>query len=137
MSVHHRNSVSSVNKVVPKAQVLATALEWAKQINLSSPDSIQSTKRALLLNKQKADVEEVVVAHMRSEESKRAYAGENMKASRYFPCHLSHTHDHQGGSYGIYPGEHCITQCRCVFDFKITDEFLQRRRPVWVNPAKL
>ncbi|KAJ3482958.1 hypothetical protein NLI96_g6631 [Meripilus lineatus] len=82
---------------------LAGALEWAKQINLSSPDSIQSTKRALLLNKQKADVEEVVVAHMRSEESKRAYAGENMKASRYFPCHLSHTHDHQGGSYGIYP----------------------------------
>ncbi len=75
----YTESVISVNKVVPKAQVLATALEWAKQINLNSPDSIQSTKRALLLNKQKSDVEEVVIAHMRSKENKRAYDGEKMK----------------------------------------------------------
>lgn len=77
--------VFSVNKVVPKAQVLATALEWANQINLNSPDSIQSTKRALLLNKQKSGVEEVVAHHMRSKESRRAFAGENMKVCLHFP----------------------------------------------------
>ncbi|KAI0783399.1 ClpP/crotonase [Abortiporus biennis] len=68
-----------VNKVVPKSEVLKTALDWARQINENSPDSIQSTKRALLLNNQHASVEDVVAAHLRSEEAKRAHDSDNMK----------------------------------------------------------
>jgi len=68
-----------VNKVVPKSQVLAAALDMARQINQNSPDAVQSTKRALVLTKQKADVEDVVAAHLRSPEGGRAYVSENIK----------------------------------------------------------
>ncbi|KAH8099727.1 enoyl-CoA hydratase/carnithine racemase [Cristinia sonorae] len=88
-----------VNKVVPKSQVLATALDFARQINLNSPDAIQSTKRALLLTRQKADVEDAVAAHVYSPEGKRSYLGDNMKEG--------------------------------------LNAFVERRKPVWKNPAKL
>ncbi|KAK7686660.1 hypothetical protein QCA50_010260 [Cerrena zonata] len=68
-----------VNKVVPKNQVLATALEFAREINQNSPDSVQSTKRALILANQKTTLEDAVAAHVLSKESRRAQGGENIK----------------------------------------------------------
>ncbi|GJE86230.1 enoyl-CoA hydratase/carnithine racemase [Phanerochaete sordida] len=69
-----------VNKVVPKAEVVKTAVEWAQEIVGNSPDSVQSTKRALMLASQLGDVEDVVVAHTRSKEMLRVYGSENLKA---------------------------------------------------------
>ncbi|KAH9837336.1 enoyl-CoA hydratase/carnithine racemase [Rhodofomes roseus] len=68
-----------VNKVVPKSELLPSALAWAAEIVTNSPDSVQSTKRALLLTNQHAHVEDVVTAHVRSKESKRHFAGDNIK----------------------------------------------------------
>lgn len=70
-----------MNKVVPKTAVLETAFEWAKEITQNSPDSVQSTKRALVLSNQLGDVEDVVVAHFRSKEMLRVYEGDNIKVS--------------------------------------------------------
>lgn len=69
----------SVNKVVPKTDVLKTAVEWAQEIVGNSPDSVQSTKRALMLSNQLGDVEDVVVAHTRSKEMLRVYGSDNIK----------------------------------------------------------
>ncbi|KAI0800768.1 ClpP/crotonase-like domain-containing protein [Fomes fomentarius] len=69
-----------VNKVVPKDQVLSTALAWAAEIaQNSSPDSVQSTKRALLLAQRHGSVEEAVIAHINSKESKRQFVSENIQ----------------------------------------------------------
>ncbi|OSX66978.1 hypothetical protein POSPLADRAFT_1072124 [Postia placenta MAD-698-R-SB12] len=68
-----------VNKVVPKTEVLSTALAWAVEITTNSPDSVQSTKRALLLTNKHADVEDIVKAHARSKESVRHFTSENIK----------------------------------------------------------
>ncbi|KAH9948189.1 enoyl-CoA hydratase/carnithine racemase [Amylocystis lapponica] len=68
-----------VNKVVPKSEVLPAALEIAAQINANSPDSVQSTKRALLLGNRHGSVEDAVIAHLRSKESVRAMKSENIK----------------------------------------------------------
>ncbi|KAI0673640.1 enoyl-CoA hydratase/carnithine racemase [Trametes maxima] len=67
-----------VNKVVPKAEVLSTALAWAAEIAQNSPDAVQSTKRALLLANRHGSVEDTVVAHVSSKESKRAFTSENI-----------------------------------------------------------
>ncbi|KAI0756501.1 enoyl-CoA hydratase/carnithine racemase [Daedaleopsis nitida] len=68
-----------VNKVVPSRDVLPTALAWAAEIvQNSSPEAIQSTKRALLLSNRHGSVEDAVVAHVNSEESKRTFASENI-----------------------------------------------------------
>ena len=72
----------SVNKVVPKSEVMNTALEWAKEITHNSPDSVQSTKRGLVLSNQLGDVEDVVVAHQRSKEMIRVYGSDNIKVSQ-------------------------------------------------------
>ncbi len=70
----------SVNQVVPEKDVLSTALNWAGEIvQNSSPDSVQSTKRALLLANQYGSVEDVVVAHIQSKESKRQFVSENIQ----------------------------------------------------------
>ncbi len=69
--------------------MLPTALQWAKQITENSPDSVQSTKRALLLSNQFGDVEDVVVAHTRSKEMLRVYGSDNLKVHRQcliLPC---------------------------------------------------
>ncbi len=72
--------IRSVNKVVPKDQVLSTALAWAAEIaQNSSPDSVQSTKRALLLAQRHGSVEEAVIAHINSKESKRQFVSENIQ----------------------------------------------------------
>ncbi|KAI0962350.1 hypothetical protein AcV7_001214 [Taiwanofungus camphoratus] len=68
-----------VNKVVPKPHVLPTALAWAAEISYNSPDSVQSTKRALLLSNRHGSVEEALSAHLRSKESIRHYRSANMK----------------------------------------------------------
>ena len=86
MRAHNIDILSSVNKVVPKAEVLPTAIEWAKQLCQNSPDAVQSTKKALVLAQQLSDVEDVVVAHTRSKECLRVFAGDNIKAS----CYTSH-----------------------------------------------
>jgi enoyl-CoA hydratase/carnithine racemase len=68
-----------VNMVVPKAQLLQTAIEWAFMITQNSPDAVQSTKRALIETAKHGDVEQATVAHIRSPESTRTYQGENIK----------------------------------------------------------
>ncbi|KAM5536024.1 hypothetical protein V8D89_010282 [Ganoderma adspersum] len=68
-----------VNQVVPKGKVVSAALAWAAQINQNSPDSVQSTKRALLLSNRYGNIEDAVVAHIGSSESKRAFVSENIQ----------------------------------------------------------
>jgi len=68
-----------VNAVVPRAQLLQTAVEWAFRITQNSPDAVQSTKRALIEAAKHGDVEQATLAHIRSPESTRAYRGENIK----------------------------------------------------------
>ncbi|EIW64019.1 enoyl-CoA hydratase/carnithine racemase [Trametes versicolor FP-101664 SS1] len=68
-----------VNKVVPQGEVLSTALAWAAEINANSPDAVQSTKRALLLASRNGSIEDAVVAHIKSKESKRAFTSENIQ----------------------------------------------------------
>lgn len=75
-----------MNKVVPKTEVLSTALAWAVEITTNSPDSVQSTKRALLLTNKHADVEDIVKAHARSKESVRHFTSENIKVGRHSRC---------------------------------------------------
>jgi 1,4-dihydroxy-2-naphthoyl-CoA synthase len=70
---------SSVNMVVPKAQLLQTAIEWAFRITQNSPDAVQSTKRALIEAAKHGDVEQATLANIRSPESQRVYQGENIK----------------------------------------------------------
>ncbi|EIM92419.1 enoyl-CoA hydratase/carnithine racemase [Stereum hirsutum FP-91666 SS1] len=68
-----------VNTVVPKQNVLQTALDWAQQIVQNSPDAVQSTKRALVLAGQHGSIEQATQVHARTVESKRAYKGENIQ----------------------------------------------------------
>ncbi|PCH34085.1 enoyl-CoA hydratase/carnithine racemase [Wolfiporia cocos MD-104 SS10] len=68
-----------VNKVVPASEVVSTAVAWAAEICTNSPDSVQSTKRAMLLTNQHGNVENVVGAHMRSKESVRLYLSKNIQ----------------------------------------------------------
>ncbi|KAJ3550613.1 hypothetical protein NM688_g5032 [Phlebia brevispora] len=68
-----------VNEVVPKDRLIHKALEWAQRIIENSPDAVQATKRALVLSKQIADVEEVVIRHTQSQEMLRQYGGDNIK----------------------------------------------------------
>ncbi|KAH9043671.1 enoyl-CoA hydratase/carnithine racemase [Lactarius pseudohatsudake] len=68
-----------VNTVVPKAQLLQTAIEWAGRITQNSPDAVQCTKRGLIEAGKHGDVEQATLAHMQSPESTRTYHGENIK----------------------------------------------------------
>ena len=72
----------SVNVVVPKAQLLQSAIEWAFRITQNSPDAVQSTKRALIETAKHGDIEQATVAHIQSPESTRTYQGENIKVSQ-------------------------------------------------------
>jgi len=73
-----RNRFGFVNAVVAPSDVLPTALEFASQIVGNSPDSVQSTKKGLLLA-QKHSNEETVSAHVRSPESLGYMHGSNIK----------------------------------------------------------
>lgn len=68
---------------MPRDQVVKEAIAWAVELTQNSPDSVQSTKRALVLNSQLGDVEDVVVAHARSKEMRRVYAGDNIKVRSF------------------------------------------------------
>lgn len=123
-----------MNKVVPKSDVLKTAVEWAQEIVGNSPDSIQSTKRALMLSNQLGNVEDVVVAHTRSKEMLRAYASENLKVRSVAICVpfwplIRMT----GRTQGFLRGKIVLPlprQVQCL-------NSPQKKRPVWKNPAKL
>ncbi|KAB5590723.1 Enoyl-CoA hydratase [Ceratobasidium theobromae] len=68
-----------VTHVVPPSQVLSTAINLAKEIASNSPDAVWSTKKALLDGQQYASLEEAVIKHNLSEESKRVYQGDNIR----------------------------------------------------------
>lgn len=65
--------------MVPPSQVLSTAINLAKEIASNSPDAVWSTKKALLDGQQYASLEEAVIKHNLSEESKRVYQGDNIR----------------------------------------------------------
>ncbi|KAI9445378.1 enoyl-CoA hydratase/carnithine racemase [Lactarius indigo] len=50
-----------VNTVVPKAQLLQTAIEWARVITQNSPDAVQCTKRGLIEAGKHGDVEQATL----------------------------------------------------------------------------
>ena len=75
----------SVNATVPKDKVLSTAIEWATRITQNSPDSVQSTKKGLILAASHGNVEEAVIAHTWSAENKRAVTGDNIKVTSITP----------------------------------------------------
>lgn len=68
-----------MTSVVPPSQVLSTAVNLAKEIVSNSPEAVWSTKKALLDGQKYASVEEAVVQHNLSEESKRVYQGDNIR----------------------------------------------------------
>ncbi|KAJ6473553.1 enoyl-CoA hydratase/carnithine racemase [Mycena vitilis] len=73
-----RNRFGFVNAVVPPSEVLPTALELASQIVANSPDSVQSTKKGLLLA-QKYGNEETTAVHARLPETLGYMHGYNIK----------------------------------------------------------
>ncbi|KAJ6595674.1 enoyl-CoA hydratase [Mycena vulgaris] len=73
-----RNRFGFVNAVVAPADVLPTALEFASQIVANSPDSVQSTKKGLLLTQRHSN-EEVIAVHVRSPETVGNYQSDNIK----------------------------------------------------------
>ncbi|KAJ7640168.1 enoyl-CoA hydratase/carnithine racemase [Mycena rosella] len=73
-----RNRFGFVNAVVAPADVLPTALEFASQIVANSPDSVQSTKVALLLTQRHSN-EETLAVHVRSPETVANFQGANIK----------------------------------------------------------
>lgn len=68
-----------MNKTVPASQVLPTALSLASEIAANCPESVQSTKKALVLSNQFGDVEEATLKHIWSEETRRSVVSENRK----------------------------------------------------------
>ncbi|CAE6527599.1 unnamed protein product [Rhizoctonia solani] len=68
-----------VTSVVPPSQVLSTAINLANEIISNSPDAVWSTKKALLDGQAYGNLEEAVVTHNLSEESKRVYQGDNIR----------------------------------------------------------
>ncbi|KAJ7640887.1 enoyl-CoA hydratase/carnithine racemase [Mycena polygramma] len=73
-----RNRFGFVNAVVPPSEVLPTALDLASQIVVNSPDSVQSTKKGLLLA-QKYSNEETTAVHARLPETLGYMHGYNIK----------------------------------------------------------
>jgi len=88
-----------VNKVAPKGEALAHAINWAREIVNNSPDAVQSTKRAVVISLQHGNVEQATVANAWSAEARRLYKGDNIKEG--------------------------------------LKAFAEKRKPVWMNPAKL
>lgn len=59
--------------------MLSSAVDLAKEIVSNSPDAVWSTKKALLEGQQHASLEEAVIRHNLSEESKKVYQGDNIR----------------------------------------------------------
>jgi len=68
-----------VNLVVPRAEVVPCAIEWAKLIASNSPDAVQATKRGILMTAQHPSMESATIASAWSPESKKVYTGSNIK----------------------------------------------------------
>jgi enoyl-CoA hydratase/carnithine racemase len=64
--------------VVAPADVLPAALALAADIIANSPDSVQSTKKGLLLSQRHSN-EEMVAVHVRSPETIGNFQGVNIK----------------------------------------------------------
>ena len=111
-----------MNKVVPKSDVMKTALEWAKEVTQNSPDSIQSTKRALVLSNQLGDVEDAVIAHHRSKEMLRVYASDNIKVSLTMPWTVSVAHVQVERPAGVRTG-----LSDSISQFSFTDPTISHR----------
>lgn len=73
----------SINTLKPPSSVLPTALEYAKElVEKCSPDSVQTTKRALILAE---DSNRSVLEAAWSAESNGLFVeGENLKVTRFF-----------------------------------------------------
>jgi hypothetical protein len=101
-----------VNLVVPSNEVLPAAIKMAQQIIENSPDSVQSTKRGLLLSNELASVEQIVQTHMWTEETNRVYKGQNIKVRiRSLPLVIvpdgpSAPTLLTGGTQGVYRGKY-------------------------------
>lgn len=67
-----------INRVVPAARVLPTALALAAQIAANSPDAVQCTKRGMLLSAGSGGDEEAVLALARGAEAGRVFGGSNI-----------------------------------------------------------
>lgn len=84
--------------------MLATALEWT-----DSSDSVQGTKGALLLNKQRGGMGEVVADHMCPKEQRRRGSGEAIGTDNYsarFAVHLCGGHV----GFGDTPGRRLLRE---------------------------
>jgi enoyl-CoA hydratase/carnithine racemase len=68
-----------VNKLVPKDAVLSAAIQLAQDITDSSPDSVQSTKSALLSVQNTGTVAAAFEDHAKSAVSERVFQGQNIK----------------------------------------------------------
>ncbi|GAA6004301.1 hypothetical protein JCM10207_000658 [Rhodosporidiobolus poonsookiae] len=68
-----------LTEVVPAAQVLPRALDWAKRITQASPEAVWTTKQQFNLVKSGRGIHEVVKESLETELSKNLYSGENIK----------------------------------------------------------
>ena len=68
-----------MNELVPLSSLLERAVSYAQMIVENSPDAVQSTKHALIRNLHDGGVEDAVLKHNWSLESKQVYLGNNIK----------------------------------------------------------
>jgi enoyl-CoA hydratase/carnithine racemase len=78
-----------VNKLVPKDAVLSAAIQLAQDITDSSPDSVQSTKSALLSVQNTGTVAAAFEDHAKSAVSERVFQGQNIKVGGFLHPLLS------------------------------------------------
>ena len=106
----------SVNKVVPdQRDVLPAALKYAAEIIKNSPDSVRSTKLALLLAKEMG-MDESCKMHTETAIAKEVHEGENIKEG------LTAFNEVRTRPQSIPNPTTCI---------------LQKRKPQWKNPRSL
>ncbi|KAJ7792925.1 enoyl-CoA hydratase/carnithine racemase [Mycena olivaceomarginata] len=108
-----RNRFGFVNVVVPPTDVLPTALDLASQIIANSPDSVQSTKKGLLLT-YKHNNESMVWEHVRTPESAGYMLGDNIKEGLR--------------AFNEVRGSICLLK-------SLTDENAETEPGVWQNPG--
>ncbi|THH09821.1 hypothetical protein EW146_g8564 [Bondarzewia mesenterica] len=116
----------SVNAVVPKDEVLPTAVEWATRIAANSPDAVQCTKRGLVLAARHGDVERAVIEHAWSAESRRVYGGDNIKEG------LRAFSEVRTPFFFV-----SLTSGISLDDSRGLRDWVGKRKPNWRNPAKL
>ncbi|KAF8308956.1 ClpP/crotonase [Clavulina sp. PMI_390] len=68
-----------VNEVVPHAELIPRAIEWAKRVTALSPDSIRATKRAMNEANAIGSLEDAWRSALIAPESYNVYLGDNIK----------------------------------------------------------